>query len=191
MDHHVFACSTYKQNMKAIGYFLDDVDATDEDHEEYVRGLIMKYGPRCFFCKLEGHFKSDCTQFWDAVVDAKHPRHKEALSGVKASRVLLMNEAESQRKETTPSIFTTKKVKTLPDEVMDSSLESKSAGPFKVDYGLAARTALQNVQQDLATKEVEQWVRSELESTDLRKIIDILGKTTKQEDKQEPREQGL
>ena len=35
MDHHVSACSAYKQNMKAIGYFLDDVDATDEDHEEY------------------------------------------------------------------------------------------------------------------------------------------------------------
>ena len=58
MDHHVSACSAYKQNMKAIGYFLDDVDATDEDHEEYVRGLIMKYGPRCFFCNLEGHFSS-------------------------------------------------------------------------------------------------------------------------------------
>ena len=42
MDHHVTACFTCKQNMKAIGYFLDDVDATDEDHEEYVRGLIMK-----------------------------------------------------------------------------------------------------------------------------------------------------
>ena len=96
--------------MKAIGYFLDDVDATDEDHEEYVRGLIMKYGPRCFFCNLEGHFKSDCTQFWDAVADAKHPRHEEALSGVKASRARLMNEAESRRKETTPSTFTTKKV---------------------------------------------------------------------------------
>ena len=67
MDHHVSACSTYKQLMKAIGYFLDDVDATDEDHEEYVRGLIMKYGPRCFFCNFEVHFKSDCTQFWDAV----------------------------------------------------------------------------------------------------------------------------
>ena len=191
MDHHVFACSTYKQNMKAIGYFLDDVDATDEDHEEYVRGLIMKYGPRCFFCNLEGHFKSDCTQFWDAVADAKHPRHEEALSGVTASRVLLMNEAESRRKVTTPSTFTTKKVKTLPDEVIDSSLEAESVGPLKVDYGLAARTALQNVQQELASKEVEQWVRSELESTDLRKIIDILGKTAKQEDKQEPRKQGL
>ena len=117
MDHHVSACSGYKQNMKAIGYFLDDVDATDEDHEEYVRGLIMKYSPRCFFCNLEGHFKSDCTQFWDAVADAKHPRHEEALSGVKASRARLMNEAESRRKETLPSTFTTKKVKTLPGAV--------------------------------------------------------------------------
>ena len=147
-----FACSAYKQNMKAIGYFLDDVDATDEDHEEYVRGLIMKYGPRCFFCNLEGHFKSDCTQFWDAVADAKHPRHEETLSGVKASRARLMNEAESRRKETTPSTFTTKKVKTLPDEAVASNLEAESARPLKVDYGLAARTALQNVKQELATK---------------------------------------
>ena len=32
MDHHVSTCSTYKQYMKAIGYFLDDVDATNEIH---------------------------------------------------------------------------------------------------------------------------------------------------------------
>ena len=37
MDHHVSACSAYKQNMKAIGHFLDDVDATDEDHEESLK----------------------------------------------------------------------------------------------------------------------------------------------------------
>ena len=190
MDHHVSACSAYKQNMKVIGHFLDDVDATDKDHEEYVRTLIMTYGPRCFFCNLEGHFKSDCTQFWDAVSDRKHPRHEEALSGVKASRARLMNEDESRRKETTPSTFTTKKVKTLPEEVVASSLEAESAGPLKVDYRLAARTALQEVQQELVTKEVEQWVRSELESTDLRGKNDILSKTTK-EDKQEPRKQGL
>ena len=191
MDHHVSACSAYKQNMKAIGYFLEDADATDEDHEEYVRGLIMKYGPRCFFCNLEGHFKSDCTQFWDAVADAKHPRHEEALSGVKASRARLMNEAESRRKETTPSTLTTKNVKTWPDEVVASNLEAESTSPLKVDYGLAARTALQNVKQDLATKEVEQWVRSELESTDLRENINVLGKTTKAKDKEEPKKQGL
>ena len=180
MDHHVSACSTYKQNMKAVGYFLDDVDATDEDHEEYVRALIMRYGPRCFFCNFEGHFESDCTQFWDAVADAKYPRHEEALLGVKASRARMMNEAESRRKETSLSTFTTKKVKTLPDEVIASSLEAESTGPLKLDYGLAVRSALQNVQQELATKEVEQWLRSELESTDLWGKLTfwgILGKT--------------
>ena len=150
----------------------------------------MKYAPRCFFCNLEGYFKSDCTQFWDAVVDAKHPRHEEAHSGVKASQARLMSEAESRRKETTPSTFTTMKVKTMPDEVVASSLEAESVGPLKVDYGLAARTALQNVLQEIATKEVEQWVRSELESTDLCEKFDFLSKTTK-ENTQEPRKQGL
>ena len=135
MDHHVSACSAYKQNMKAIGYFLDDVDATDEEHEEYVRGLIMNYKPRCFFCKLEGHFRSDCSQFWDAVADSKHPRHEEPLLGVKASRARLVNEDDSRRKETTPSTITTKKKKTLPEEVIISRLETESAGPLKVDYG--------------------------------------------------------
>ena len=132
MDHHVSVCSAYKQNMKAIGYFLDDVDATDEDHEEYVKGLVMKYGPRCFFCNLEGHFKSDCTQFWDAVADAKHPRHEEALSGVKTSRARLMNEVESRRKETTPSTFTTKKVKTLPGSEADESGWTLHRGPWPI-----------------------------------------------------------
>ena len=68
-----------------------------------------------------------------------------------------------------------------------SSLEAESAGALKVDSGLAARTALQIVQPELATKEVEQWVRSELENTELRGKLDILGKSTKEEDNQEPR----
>ena len=130
--------------------------------------LIMKYGPRCFFCTLEGHLKSECSQFWDAVADAKHPRHEEALSGFKASRTRLMNEAESWKKEVTTGTFKTKKLKILPEEVIASSLEAESAGALKVDYGLKTRTALQNVQQELATKEVEQWVWSELENTELR-----------------------
>ena len=100
-----------------------------------MRGLIIKNGPRCFFCNLEGHFSSDCTQFRDAVVDAKHPRHKEALSAAKASRARLMNETESRKKEVTPGTFTTKKAKTLPDKAIASSLKAGSAGFLKVDYG--------------------------------------------------------
>ena len=41
-----------------------------------------------------------------------------------------MNEAESRRKETKPSIFTTKKAKTWPDEVVASNLEAEVAGPL-------------------------------------------------------------
>ena len=72
------------------------------------------------------------------MADTKHPRHEEALSVVKTSRARLMNEAESRRKETTPSTFTTRKVKTLLNEVVALSLEAESAGPLKMDYGLAA-----------------------------------------------------
>ena len=52
MDHHVSTCSTYEQNMKAIGYFLDGVDATDEDYEEcesnhnavWTKVLLLQFG---------------------------------------------------------------------------------------------------------------------------------------------------
>ena len=75
-DHHVSACPTYKQGMNAIGFSLEDEDASEVDHEDFMRGVIAKLGPRCFFCNLEGYFKTDCPQFWDAIADIKHPRHE-------------------------------------------------------------------------------------------------------------------
>ena len=92
----------------------------------------------------------------DVVEDAKHPHHKEALSRVKASRTRLINEGESSKEGVTQGTFTTKKVKTLPDDAIASTLDTLLTSALKEDYGLAARTALQKVQQELATKEVEQ-----------------------------------
>ena len=73
MDHHVSACSTYKQGMKAKSFSLDDEDASEVDHEDFMRGVIARFGPRCFFCNLEGNFNSDCPQFCKDVADIKHP----------------------------------------------------------------------------------------------------------------------
>ena len=98
-DHHVSSCTTYKQGMKAIGFSLEDKDASEVHPGDFMRGVIANFGPRCFFCNLEGHFKSDCPQYWDAVADNKHPRHEEALSGVKASKARLLSEGEARRKE--------------------------------------------------------------------------------------------
>ena len=173
-----FACELGLFQWKRMPFGLSNATATFQRlMAQALTSVTNKYG-NLIMCYVD-----------DVVIAT--PTLEEALSGVKASRARLMNEAESRRKETTPSTFTTKKLKTLPEEVVASNLEAESANSLKVDYGLAAKTALQNVKQDLATKEVEQWVRSELENTDLRENLNTLGKTTKVEDKEEPRKQGL
>ena len=160
-DHHVSACPTYKQGMKAIGLSLEDEDASEVDHEDFMRGVIAKFGPRCFFCNLEDHFKSDCPQFWDAVADIKHPRHEEALSGVKASKARLLSEAEARRKEKLPELAT-KKMQAVTEGTCKPEPVT-AADDFNIDHNAAARDALNRVQQELVTKEIEQKVKLELE----------------------------
>ena len=142
-DRHVSACSTYKQGMKAIGFSLEDEDASEVDHEDFMRGVIAKFGLRCFFCNSKGHFKSDCPQFWDVVADIKHPRYEEALSGVKASKACLLSEADACRKEKTQELAS-KKIQAVTEEMSETEPVT-AADDFKIDYRAAARDALNRV----------------------------------------------
>ena len=108
-----------------------------------------KIRPKLFFCNLESHSKSDCPQFWDAVADIKHPRHEEALSGVKVSKARLLSKADARRKEK-PQELATKKM--------------TAADDFKIDCRAAARDALNRVQLEMVTKEIEQKVKLELQN---------------------------
>ena len=92
-----------------------------------------------------------------------------------------MNDFETRKKEVAQVTFTIKKLKTLPDGEIALSLDAVPAKTLKVDFGLAARTALQKVPQELATSEVE------LENAELREKLDALEMTVKAEDHEKPK----
>ena len=167
--------------MKAIDFSLEDEDASESDHEDFMRGVIAKFGPRCFFCNLEGQYKSDCPQFWDAVAIIKHPRHEKALSGVKASKARLLSEAEARRKDR-PQELATKKMQAVTEEICEPEPVA-AADDFKIDYRAAARGALNRVQQELVTKENEQKVKLELENEKLRGQLNTFEATEVEETK--------
>ena len=130
---------------------------------------------------MEGHFKSDCPQFWDAVAYIKHPRHEEASSGVKASKARLLSEAEARRKEK-PQELATKKMQAVTEETCEPEPVT-AADDFKIDYRAAARDALNRVQQELVTKENEQKVKLELENEKLQEKLNTFEATEVEETK--------
>ena len=100
--------------------------------------------------------------FGNVVADIKHPRHDEALSGVKASKARLLIEAEARRKEKSQELAT-KKMQAVTQEVRETEPVT-AADDFKIDYRAAARDALNRVQLELVTKEIKQKVKLELEN---------------------------
>ena len=111
----------------------------------------------------------------------KHPRHEEALSVVKASKARLLSEAESRRKEK-PQELATKMMQAVTEETYEPEPVT-AADDFKIDYRAAARDALNRVQQELVTKEIEQKLKLELENEKLQEKLNTFEATEVEETK--------
>ena len=118
--------------MEAISFSLEDEAASEIDHEDFMRGVIAKFGPRCFLCNLEDIFNPDCSQFWDDVADIKRARDKEAFSGCKASKARVMSKVEARRQEK-PQELATKKMQTVLEEMSEPE-PGTAANDFNIDY---------------------------------------------------------
>ena len=73
-------------------------------------------------------------------MDIRHLRHEEASASVKASKTLLMSEAEARTKEK-PHELATKKMQAVLEETRGTKPET-AANDFKIDYKAAARDVL-------------------------------------------------
>ena len=106
------------------------------------------------------------------MADIKHSRHEETLSGVKASKARLLSEAEGCRKEK-PQELAPKKMQAVTEEIRELEPVA-SAEDFKIDYRAAASGALNRVQQELVTKEIEQKVKLELKNEKIQKKLNAV-----------------
>ena len=80
---------------------------------------------------------------------------------MKASKARLLSEAEARRKDK-PQELVAKKMQAVTEETREPD-PATAADDFKIDYRSAARDALNRIQQELVTKEIEQKVKLELE----------------------------
>ena len=170
-DHHVLDCTTYKQGMKSLGYAPDEGDMSQTEEHEFYSGLIIKIGARCFFCNQEGHFRMDCPLFWEPVKSQSHPKHKLALPAVQNTRNR-QAEFDTKNSEAPSAELPTKKVKA--GAQVKNAIEAKTMNSLEINYEKAAAEAINKVKQDLATKEIEQRLKQEIER---QKLNDALSRS--------------
>ena len=113
----------------------------------------------------------DCPLFWEAVKNKKHPKHKLALAAVQNTR---NRQAEFDTKNTeAPSAeLPSKMVKAVVQ--VKNAIEAEKKNPLAINYEKAAAEAINKVKQDLATKEIEQLLKQEIEK---QKLNETLGRS--------------
>ena len=141
-----------------------------EEHECY-SGLIIKIDARCFFCNQEGHFRMDCPLFWEAFKNQSHPKHKLALAAVQNTRNR-QAEFKTKHSEAPSAELPEKTVKAVTQ--VNNAMEAKAWNSLEVNYDRAAAEAINKVKQELATKEIEQRLKQEIEKQKLNETLSIL-----------------
>ena len=69
-----------------MGYAPDEEHISQTEEHEFYSGLVIKISARCFFSNQEGHFRVDCSLFWEAAKKQNHSKHKLALAAVQSTR---------------------------------------------------------------------------------------------------------
>ena len=160
--------TTYKQDMKSLGYAPDDEDMSQMEEHEYYSGLIIKIGARCFFFNQKGHFRMDCPLFWEAVKNQSHPKHKLALAAVQNQRNR-QTEFEAKNLESPNTELPTKTVKAVTQA--NNAIEATAKNALEINYEKAASEAINKVKQDLARKEIEQRLKQEIEKQKMNEAL--------------------
>ena len=106
---------------------------------------------------------------------------KKLCQEVKTSKAGLLSEAEARRKDK-PQELAVKKMQAVTEETREPK-PATAADDFKIDYKAAARDALNRVQQELVTKEIEQKVKLELENEKLQEQLNTFEATEFEETK--------
>ena len=167
-DHHVADCTTYKQGMKSLGYAPDEEDMSQMEEHEFYSGLIIKIGARCFFCNQEGHFRVDCPIIWKAVKNQSHPKHKLALAAVQNTRNR-QAELETRNSEAPKAELPTKTVKAVTQ--INNAMQTMTRKSPEINFERAAAEAINKVKLNLATKEIEQRLKQEIEKQKLNETL--------------------
>ena len=153
---------------ECLGYAPDEEDMSQKEEYEFYSGLIIKIGARCFFCNQESHFRMDFPWFCEAVKNQSHPKHKLALAAVQNTRNR-QAEFDTKNSKAPSAELPTKTVKAVAQ--VKNALEAETRNSLEINYEKAAAEAINKVKQDLATKEIEQRLKQEIERQKLNETL--------------------
>ena len=102
----------------------------------------------------------DCPLFCKAVRNQNYPKHKLVLVAVQNTRNR-QAEIDLKNTEAVSGELSTKTVKAVAQ--VKTAIEAEAGNSLEINYEKAAAEAINRVKQDLATKEIEQRLRQEVE----------------------------